>query len=96
MGTRVNADPEESAGACYTGADNISVEARKNRTILGTALTAAGLANYPTEWCSQSSSCVQPFRLNVRLSWASQGRRQLTPLRAWLVKIRRLRCGSGG
>lgn len=59
MGTRMNATPEESAGACYTQADNISDQARSNRDILGTALTAAGLVNYPTEWCSQSSSCVQ-------------------------------------
>ncbi|MFE7572028.1 M15 family metallopeptidase [Streptomyces sp. NPDC057539] len=50
MGTRMNATPEESAGACYTQADNISDQARSNRDILGTALTAAGLVNYPTEW----------------------------------------------
>ncbi|WP_030739888.1 M15 family metallopeptidase [Streptomyces sp. NRRL F-5135] len=50
MGTRMNATPEESAGACYTQADNISGQARSNREILSTALTAAGLVNYPTEW----------------------------------------------
>ncbi|MDX3782729.1 M15 family metallopeptidase [Streptomyces europaeiscabiei] len=50
LGTRVNADPEESAGACYTGADGISAEARAHRETLGAALTAAGLVNYPTEW----------------------------------------------
>ncbi|WP_405676961.1 M15 family metallopeptidase [Streptomyces sp. NBC_01511] len=50
MGTRMNATPEESAGACYTQAGNISDEARSHRDILGTALTAAGLVNYPTEW----------------------------------------------
>ncbi|MFD4198832.1 M15 family metallopeptidase [Amycolatopsis thermoflava] len=50
MGTRMNASPEESAGACYTYADNISAEARSRRDILGTALSAAGLVNYPTEW----------------------------------------------
>ncbi|MEU5287972.1 M15 family metallopeptidase [Streptomyces sp. CA-278952] len=50
MGTRMNASPEESAGACYTEADNINDEARSHREILGTALTAAGLVNYPTEW----------------------------------------------
>ncbi|MEU2572281.1 M15 family metallopeptidase [Streptomyces anulatus] len=50
MGTRMNASPEESAGACYTQADNISDEARLHRDILSTALTAAGLVNYPTEW----------------------------------------------
>jgi D-alanyl-D-alanine dipeptidase len=50
MGTRVNASPEESAGACYTAARDISPEARAHRQILGAALTAAGLVNYPTEW----------------------------------------------
>ncbi|WP_318211793.1 MULTISPECIES: M15 family metallopeptidase [unclassified Streptomyces] len=50
LGTRMNADPEESAGACYTHAPNISEEARANRKLLGTVLTAAGLVNYPTEW----------------------------------------------
>ncbi|QFR01851.1 M15 family metallopeptidase [Streptomyces phaeolivaceus] len=50
FGTRVNASPEESAGACYTGADGISAEARAHRETLGAALTAAGLVNYPTEW----------------------------------------------
>ncbi|WP_369362925.1 M15 family metallopeptidase [Streptomyces sp. CG4] len=50
LGTRMNADPEESAGACYTHAPNISEEARANRELLGTVLTAAGLVNYPTEW----------------------------------------------
>ncbi|MFH8441400.1 M15 family metallopeptidase [Streptomyces sp. NPDC018026] len=50
LGTRMNATPEESAGACYTHADDISDEARSHRAVLGTALTAAGLVNYPTEW----------------------------------------------
>ncbi|AVH60794.1 MULTISPECIES: M15 family metallopeptidase [Streptomyces] len=50
LGTRMNADPEESEGACYTDALNISEEARANRKLLGSVLTAAGLVNYPTEW----------------------------------------------
>ncbi|MET9386768.1 M15 family metallopeptidase [Streptomyces sp. NPDC002928] len=50
LGTPMNASPEQSAGACYTGADNISDEARANREVLGKALSAAGLVNYPTEW----------------------------------------------
>ncbi|MCC9711048.1 D-alanyl-D-alanine carboxypeptidase family protein [Streptomyces sp. MNU76] len=50
LGTRVNASPEESDGACYTGADGISAEARAHRETLGAALGAAGLVNYPTEW----------------------------------------------
>jgi D-alanyl-D-alanine dipeptidase len=50
LGTRMNASPEESAGACYTEAGAIGAEARERRGILGSALTAAGLVNYPTEW----------------------------------------------
>ncbi|MEU9321600.1 M15 family metallopeptidase [Streptomyces sp. NPDC048295] len=50
LGTRMNADPEESEGACYTHAANISEEARTNRKLLGTVLTAVELVNYPTEW----------------------------------------------
>ncbi|MFK4600044.1 M15 family metallopeptidase [Streptomyces pristinaespiralis] len=50
LGTPMNADPEESEGACYTEAVNISTEARANRKLLGSVLTAAGLVNYPTEW----------------------------------------------
>ncbi|MFF3784157.1 M15 family metallopeptidase [Streptomyces sp. NPDC001933] len=50
LGTRMNADPEESGGACYTHAADISEEARANRKLLDTALTAVGLVNYPTEW----------------------------------------------
>jgi zinc D-Ala-D-Ala dipeptidase len=50
LGTPVNASPEESAGACYTGHPSISAEARRNRAILAAALQGAGLVNYPTEW----------------------------------------------
>ncbi|GGP85605.1 D-alanyl-D-alanine dipeptidase [Streptomyces melanogenes] len=50
LGTRMNATPEESAGACYTGAENVGEAARSHRHILGGALTRAGLVNYPTEW----------------------------------------------
>lgn len=50
LGTPMNASPEESDGACYTHAENISAEARSHRAVLSTALTAAGLVNYPTEW----------------------------------------------
>ncbi|SOR79951.1 D-alanyl-D-alanine dipeptidase [Streptomyces chartreusis NRRL 3882] len=50
MGTRVNANPEESDGACYTHAPDVPPAARGNRRLLGDALTAAGLVNYPTEW----------------------------------------------
>ncbi|NGN63731.1 M15 family metallopeptidase [Streptomyces sp. A7024] len=50
MGTRVNANPEESEGACYTAAPNIGAGARENRELLGAALGGAGLVNYGTEW----------------------------------------------
>ncbi|MFJ4592530.1 MULTISPECIES: M15 family metallopeptidase [unclassified Kitasatospora] len=50
LGTRVNANPEESAGACYTDAADLSPEARTNRQLLSHTLTRAGLVNYPTEW----------------------------------------------
>ena len=50
LGTRINASPEESDGACYTAATNISDAAARNRAVLGAAMTAAGFVNYPTEW----------------------------------------------
>ncbi|MFI6544439.1 M15 family metallopeptidase [Streptomyces prunicolor] len=50
MGTPMNANPEQSDGACYTGADNITAEAAAHRAVLGKALGTAGLVNYPTEW----------------------------------------------
>ncbi|MFD7341113.1 M15 family metallopeptidase [Streptomyces violascens] len=50
MGTRVNANPEESDGACYTDAASISPQARTNRALLADVLSTAGLINYGTEW----------------------------------------------
>jgi D-alanyl-D-alanine dipeptidase len=50
LGTPMNASPEESSGACCTGAANITDAARANRAVLGGALGSAGLVNYPTEW----------------------------------------------
>ncbi|MGW8634645.1 M15 family metallopeptidase [Streptomyces sp. NPDC055793] len=50
MGTRVNASPEESNGACYTESPNISPEAQANRRMLAAALESVGMVNYPTEW----------------------------------------------
>jgi len=50
LGTRVNATPEESAGACYTNHPSVGGEARRNRAALAEALHVAGLVNYPTEW----------------------------------------------
>lgn len=50
LGTPVDANPEESAGACFTRAEGITAEARRNREMLGAALTTAGFVNYPTEW----------------------------------------------
>ncbi|MFJ4697582.1 M15 family metallopeptidase [Streptomyces sp. NPDC088768] len=50
LGTRMNASPEESDGACYTDAKNIGTRARAHRALLGEALRGAGFVNYPTEW----------------------------------------------
>ncbi|MFF2811665.1 nitrilase-related carbon-nitrogen hydrolase [Streptomyces sp. NPDC058000] len=50
MGTLINASPEESGGACYTSAPELTPTARANRRILSAALRGAGLVNYPTEW----------------------------------------------
>ncbi|PAZ10209.1 dipeptidase [Streptomyces sp. SA15] len=50
LGTPMNATPEQSDGACYTAAAGITDEARAHRAVLGEALSAAGLVNYPTEW----------------------------------------------
>ncbi|MEU8949988.1 M15 family metallopeptidase [Streptomyces sp. NPDC048489] len=59
LGTRVNASPEESGGACFTHAPNLNDHARRHRTLLLNAMEGAGFTNYGTEFCSQSSSCVQ-------------------------------------
>ncbi|WP_449475235.1 M15 family metallopeptidase [Streptomyces abikoensis] len=50
LGTSTNATPEQSNGACYMDAKNISAKARYHRHILASSLTKAGLVNYPTEW----------------------------------------------
>jgi D-alanyl-D-alanine dipeptidase len=50
MGTDIDATPEESRGACYFDASNISRDARANRQLLADALGPEGLVNYPTEW----------------------------------------------
>jgi D-alanyl-D-alanine dipeptidase len=50
MGTRYDATPEQSDGACYTDAETIGTQARANRAVLIDVLTRAGFVNYPTEW----------------------------------------------
>src|SRR3954447_10046595 len=50
LGTPVNASPEASHDACYTASSSVSSQARELRRVLGDALGAAGLVNYPTEW----------------------------------------------
>ncbi|RLV56267.1 dipeptidase [Aeromicrobium phragmitis] len=50
MGTRINATPDESDGACYLDAPNITDFARGHRDILATAMATAGFAAYPPEW----------------------------------------------
>ncbi|WBQ04758.1 M15 family metallopeptidase [Kribbella sp. CA-293567] len=50
LGTPIDATPEQSNGACFFDATNISREARTNRSLLADVLASAGLVNYPTEW----------------------------------------------
>ncbi|MCX4393201.1 M15 family metallopeptidase [Streptomyces sp. NBC_01767] len=50
LGTRVNASPEESEGACFTHAPNLSDHARHHRTLLLSAMENAGFTNYGTEF----------------------------------------------
>ena len=50
LGTAVNATPKDSADACFTAATDITPEARQWRDVLCSALSTAGLVNYPTEW----------------------------------------------
>ncbi|MBN9611938.1 MAG: M15 family metallopeptidase [Actinobacteria bacterium] len=50
MGTRIDATPEQSDGACFFASERIEEEARTNRGLLADALSGAGLVNYPTEW----------------------------------------------
>lgn len=50
MGCVMNATDQESSGACYTHNPFISRAAARNREVLITALTSAGLTNYPSEW----------------------------------------------
>ena len=50
LGTSVNANPEESNGACYTRHPSVGEDARSNRAVLAAALGRAGFVNYPTEW----------------------------------------------
>ncbi|MFB7569177.1 M15 family metallopeptidase [Streptomyces sp. NPDC056165] len=70
LGTRMNASPEESDGACYTDAPGIGVPARTNRSALGAALSGAGLVNYPTEWWHWSYGDRY---------WALRSRRSVAP-----------------
>lgn len=78
LGTRMNAGPEESAGACYTDADTIGAEARAHRDLLGSVLTAAGLVNYPTEWWHWSFG-DRYWALMTGEAAALYGPRELTP-----------------
>lgn len=50
LGTPIDATPEESEGACYLDAPNLSAQARHHRALLVAALEGVGLVNYPTEW----------------------------------------------
>ncbi|WP_179888475.1 M15 family metallopeptidase [Streptomyces sp. wa1063] len=50
LGTRVNASPEESNGACFTHALDLSDQARHHRMLLLNAMESAGFTNYGTEF----------------------------------------------
>ncbi|OKJ72406.1 dipeptidase [Streptomyces sp. CB02460] len=50
LGSRVNASPEESNGACFTQASNLSAQARHHRMLLLNAMKGAGFTNYGTEF----------------------------------------------
>ncbi|MGQ4484360.1 M15 family metallopeptidase [Streptomyces sp. SAS_281] len=50
LGTRVNATPEESNGACFTHASNLSDQACHHRMLLLNAMKSAGFTNYGTEF----------------------------------------------
>ncbi|MFH8839120.1 M15 family metallopeptidase [Streptomyces sp. NPDC017868] len=78
LGTRMNASPEESGGACYTRAEGISEEARAHRELLGSVLTTAGLVNYPTEWWHWSFG-DRYWALATGAPSAPYGPKELTP-----------------
>lgn len=50
VGCPIDSTPEESAGRCYTAHPDVTGEALLLRRALVTALSGAGLVNYPTEW----------------------------------------------
>ncbi|WP_435298123.1 M15 family metallopeptidase [Streptomyces sp. YPW6] len=50
LGSRVNASPEESDGACFTHAPDLGDQARHHRTLLLDAMDSAGFTNYGTEF----------------------------------------------
>ncbi len=56
LGTRINASPEESDGACFTHAPNLSDRAYYHRTLLLNAMEDAGFTNYATEFWHFSAS----------------------------------------
>ena len=50
LGTPVDATPEQSDGACFFDAPQVTGQARAHRELLARVLGGAGLVNYPTEW----------------------------------------------
>ncbi|MEU8936107.1 M15 family metallopeptidase [Streptomyces sp. NPDC048409] len=50
LGTRVNASPEESNGACFTHAPNLGDQALYHRALLLNAMETAGFTNYGTDF----------------------------------------------
>jgi D-alanyl-D-alanine dipeptidase len=49
LGTRIDATPEESRGACFSDAA-VGGAAQEERRLLAAAMAGAGFVNYPTEW----------------------------------------------
>lgn len=49
LGSPLDATPEQSSGACFT-ATVVPGPGAAHRAVLVTALSGAGLVNYPTEW----------------------------------------------
>lgn len=72
MGTLINDSPMASADACFTASPDISPQARHNRDILGAALSAVGMVNYPTEWWHWSFG-DRYWALNTRVNSTRYG-----------------------
>jgi D-alanyl-D-alanine dipeptidase len=50
LGTPVDATPEQSDGACFFDAPQVTGQPRAHRELLERVLGSAGLVNFPTGW----------------------------------------------